>query len=46
MFSILILLISIIALSVSFDPYKTLGVSRFASQAEIRKAYHLLAKDW
>lgn len=28
------------------DPYKTLGVTRAASQAEIKKVYKLLAKEW
>ncbi|CAL9704091.1 unnamed protein product [Knipowitschia caucasica] len=29
-----------------FDPYKILGVSRKASQAEVKKAYKSLAKEW
>jgi DnaJ family protein C protein 16 len=30
----------------NFDPYKTLGLSRTASDQEIRKAYKKLAKHW
>lgn len=29
-----------------FNPYRVLGVSRHASQAEIRKAYKQLVKEW
>ncbi|XP_039519314.1 dnaJ homolog subfamily C member 16-like [Pimephales promelas] len=29
-----------------FDPYKVLGVSRHASQAEIKKVYKKLAREW
>ncbi|XP_027032229.2 dnaJ homolog subfamily C member 16 isoform X1 [Tachysurus fulvidraco] len=29
-----------------FDPYRVLGVSRHAGQAEIRKAYKQLVKEW
>ena len=28
------------------DPYKTLGVSKSASQSEIKKAYKHLAREW
>ncbi|MEM7588498.1 MAG: DnaJ domain-containing protein [Acidobacteriota bacterium] len=30
----------------SSDPYGTLGVSRSAGNAEIRRAYKKLAKEW
>lgn len=29
-----------------FDPYKILGVTKSASQAEIKKVYKRLAKEW
>lgn len=28
------------------DPYKVLGVTKHASQAEIKKVYKRLAKEW
>ena len=28
------------------DPYKILGVTRSASQAELKKVYKRLAKEW
>ncbi|XP_037622880.1 dnaJ homolog subfamily C member 16-like [Sebastes umbrosus] len=50
-----LLLLSIFLLVVSeqlvraaseYDPYKILGVSRSASQAEVKRAYKNLAKEW
>lgn len=32
--------------SEEFDPYKVLGVTKSASQAEIKKVYKRLAKEW
>lgn len=29
-----------------YDPYKILGVSKSASQAEIKRAYKNLAREW
>lgn len=29
-----------------YDPYKILGVSRSASQQEIKRAYKSLAREW
>lgn len=29
-----------------FDPYKILGVTKSASQAEVKKVYKRLAKEW
>lgn len=33
-------------MTAEYDPYKILGVSKSASQAEIKKAYKNLAKEW
>ncbi|XP_059385066.1 dnaJ homolog subfamily C member 16-like isoform X2 [Carassius carassius] len=35
-----------LAYSPEFDPYKVIGVSRHASQAEIKKVYKRLAREW
>lgn len=43
---IIVLFIVITCLAEEYDPYKILGVSRFASLQEIRKVYKKLAKEW
>uniref|UniRef100_A0A667X8X3 DnaJ homolog subfamily C member 16 n=1 Tax=Myripristis murdjan TaxID=586833 RepID=A0A667X8X3_9TELE len=38
--------LQLVKASSEYDPYKVLGVSRSASQAEIKKAYKHLAREW
>lgn len=46
MILLLALLGDSLASAPEFDPYKVLGVSRHASQAEIKKVYKRLAREW
>lgn len=42
----LILSAELVKTASEHDPYYTLGVSRSASQAEIKRAYKRLAREW
>lgn len=42
----LILSAELVKTASEYDPYYTLGVSRSASQAEIKRAYKRLAREW
>uniref|UniRef100_A0A1A7Z1J2 DnaJ homolog subfamily C member 16 n=2 Tax=Iconisemion striatum TaxID=60296 RepID=A0A1A7Z1J2_9TELE len=44
--SLLILTVRLVKTASEFDPYNILGVSRSASQAEIKRAYKNLAREW
>lgn len=43
---LLILSVQLVKTASEYDPYKILGVSRSASQTEIKRAYKNLAKEW
>lgn len=43
---LLILTVRVVKPTSEFDPYQVLGVSRTASQAEIKRAYKNLAREW
>uniref|UniRef100_A0A8C6P9V8 DnaJ homolog subfamily C member 16 n=1 Tax=Nothobranchius furzeri TaxID=105023 RepID=A0A8C6P9V8_NOTFU len=43
---LLILTVRLVITASEFDPYSILGVSRSASQAEIKRAYKNLAREW
>lgn len=44
--TVCILLVGSVESAPEADPYKILGVTRTASQAEIKKVYKRLAKEW
>uniref|UniRef100_A0A672G679 DnaJ homolog subfamily C member 16-like n=1 Tax=Salarias fasciatus TaxID=181472 RepID=A0A672G679_SALFA len=41
-----VIVVSLVKAASEYDPYKILGVSRSASQAEIKRAYKNLAREW
>jgi len=44
--AIFLLAVSAQAAAAEYDPYRVLGVGRSASQAEVKRAYKTLAKEW
>ncbi|XP_015227920.1 PREDICTED: dnaJ homolog subfamily C member 16-like [Cyprinodon variegatus] len=43
---LLLITLHVVQPTQEFDPYKVLGVSRSASQPEIKRAYKNLAREW
>uniref|UniRef100_A0A7N9APL1 DnaJ homolog subfamily C member 16 n=1 Tax=Mastacembelus armatus TaxID=205130 RepID=A0A7N9APL1_9TELE len=43
---LLLLSVQVGEAAAEYDPYKVLGVSRSASQAEVKRAYKTLAREW
>lgn len=43
---LLLLTVDVVKATSEYDPYKILGVSRSAGQAEIKRAYKKLVREW